>query len=168
MKRNNIILIILSIIFIIIVSISIKKNKYIENLSILNSTTTRPIPIYVGDTNQCPGWECNNVGDTCGNNENNPTFVCINETRDGNQCNIPPCWFSTNDRQIPKQKPQYVGKTNQCTGWRCNFVGDTCGYDINNPQYICVNKSRESDQCNNPPCWFSINDKQLPTLIGKI
>jgi|SaaInlV_165m_DNA_3_1040750.scaffolds.fasta_scaffold34488_1 hypothetical protein len=56
-------------------------------------------------------------------------------------------------QKVPRRY-RHFNNTNQCPGWKCNTVGNTCG-NGSNVSYICKNQNNHN--CTNPPCWVGIN-----------
>ena len=103
---------------------------------------------------QCKGTRCVYEGQQCSgktHDMNFPGFICLNKKNENyvstEQCIQPPCWHKIDN----------VLDASECTGKKCNFVGQKCrlGGTDENPLYkICLDK--EVDGCNNPPCWIDI------------
>lgn len=101
--------------------------------------------------NDCEGKRCAYEGQQCSggtHNFNFPGFVCLNKRNDDYAtapCSKPPCWHKIEN------------ETNECSGNKCQFVGQKCrvgGTDDFPIQKICLDKT--NSMCNNPPCWFNI------------
>lgn len=84
--------------------------KQMEGAQIKPGTLPGSAPGAPKNFDKCPGWKCQNAGDTC---SSGPGYICKNEANPQKGCHNPPCWHKKDGQGKEWQDMQMQQQNNK-------------------------------------------------------